>query len=240
VKPLLIVVLTTVALYACAGERQQAIGIVRLEPGCVEKGIRLTIVGDSLARGWGASAPKYAFASLVFADVKEQSPKATMRNLGVPGSTTDEIVAKEVPHIHATDCSLVVIISGANDVQKLHTPHHFGTSYAKLLAQIRTRLPRGALVVMGLPDVSLSPIIPWPLKPVESWLSKDGNAAIGAMAPAYGAAFVPLYALSREQAHRENSLLSSDGIHPNDMGYRIMADAALPSIDDVALINARK
>jgi lysophospholipase L1-like esterase len=214
--------------------RQPAIALVRLDPACAREGIRLTIVGDSLARGWGASAPKYAFASLVFADVKNASPKATMRNLGIPGATTDEIVAKEVPQIRATDCAIIVIISGANDVQKLHTPHHFGTSYAMLLQQIRKQLPQAALVVMGLPDVSLSPIIPWPLKPLESWLSKDGDAAIGAVAPEYGAAFVPLYALSRREAYREGSLLSGDGIHPNDSGYRIMADAALPSISEVA------
>ena len=90
----------------------------------MREGVRLTIVGDSLARGWGASAPKYAFASLIYTDVRRTSPKATMHNLGTPGATTDEIATVEVPYIRTGDCSLVVIISGANDVQKLYTPHH--------------------------------------------------------------------------------------------------------------------
>jgi lysophospholipase L1-like esterase len=141
-----------------------------------------------------------------------------MRNLGTPGATTDEIAASQVPRIHTGDCPLIVIISGANDVQKLYAPHHFGVSYANLLQGIRSRQPRAALVVMGLPDVSLSPRIPWILKPAESWLSKDADRSIGAAAQEYGAAFVPLYVLSHEQAHRESSLLSGDGLHPNDAG----------------------
>jgi lysophospholipase L1-like esterase len=162
--------------------------------------------------------------------VLRKRSKATLRNLGTPGATTDEIAATDVPQIHTGDCSLVIIIAGANDVQKLYTPRHFEASYASLLRKVRARLPHGALVVMGLPDVSLSPRIPWILKPFESRLSKDANASIGAAAREYGAAFVPLYALSHEEASRSKSLLSRDGIHPNDEGYRIMADTALPSI----------
>jgi lysophospholipase L1-like esterase len=230
VKRLWIVVLSAVLLCGCTRARDPAYAVVRLAPACAQEGIRLTIVGDSLARGWGASAPKYTFASLIYAAVREKSPKATMRNLGRPGATSDEIATSEVPRLHVDDCSLVVIISGANDVQKLYTPHRFGVSYGKLLGDVRVRAPHAALVVMGLPDVSLSPRIPWPLKPIESWLSRNGNASIGAEAREYGAVFVPLYALSHDQAFRSNSLLSADGIHPNDEGYRIMADAALPSI----------
>jgi acyl-CoA thioesterase-1 len=233
VKRLPIVVLSVVMLCCCTRAHDPTSALVRLAPSCASEGVRLTIVGDSLARGWGASAPKYAFASLIYTDVRRASPKATMHNLGTPGATTDQIATTEVPHIRAGDCSLVVIISGANDVQKLYTPHHFRVSYAELLQKIRARLPHGALVVMGLPDVSLSPRIPWILKPAESWLSRDADTSIGAAAQEYGAAFVPLYTLSHKEAYREKSLLSGDGLHPNDAGYRIMADNALPSVTTV-------
>lgn len=36
--------------------------------------IHLPVVGDSLARGWGASTPRKAFASLVYADVLASHP----------------------------------------------------------------------------------------------------------------------------------------------------------------------
>jgi lysophospholipase L1-like esterase len=229
-KSLRVVVLSAVLFSGCAHGNGPSHALVRLAPACEREGVRLTIVGDSLARGWGASDPNNTFASRIFKSVRHYSPKTTMRNLGTPGATTDEIATTEVPRIHGGDCSLVVIISGANDVQKLYTPHHFEVSYANLLQKIRTRLPNAALVVMGLPDVSLSPRIPWFLKPFEARLSSDGSVSIATAARQYGAAFVPLYALSHNEAYRSSSLLSSDGIHPNDEGYRIMAGAALPPI----------
>ena len=229
-KSLNILVLTAVVLSGCARAHDPAYALVRLAPTCAREGVRLTIVGDSLARGLGASADKNSFASIIYANVRQTSPKTTMRNLGKPGATTDEIAVAEVPQIRAGRCSLVVIIAGANDVQKLYTPAHFGVSYTKLLQKVRARLPLGALVVMGLPDVSLSPRIPWALKPLESWLSRDANASVAQAAREYGAAFVPLYAVSHREAYRSKSLLSSDGIHPSDEGYRIMAGTALPSV----------
>lgn len=229
-KRLCAVSLSSILLSGCTRAPVPTYAPVRLAPSCAREGIRLTIVGDSLARGWGASAAKHDFASLVYADVRRRSPKTTLRNLGIPGATTDEIATAEVPHIRDDDCSLVVIIAGANDVQKLYTPHHFRASYAELLQNVRARVPHGALVVMGLPDVSLAPLIPWILKPAESWLSKDADASIAAAARENGAAFVPLYAFSHQEAYRWKSLLSGDGIHPNDEGYRIMAATALPTI----------
>jgi lysophospholipase L1-like esterase len=232
VKPVHVVFLSALLLCGCAHTHDpaRALALVRLAPACAQEGVRLTLVGDSLARGWGASAPEHAFAALVFADIRRTNPKSTMRNLGIPGATTDEIARSEVPRIQAGDCSLVVVIAGANDVQKLYTPGHFRSSYAQLLQNIRARLPDGALVVMGLPDVALSPIIPWFLKPFESRLSRDGDASIAAAAQEYGAASVPLYALSQRESSRSKSWLSSDGIHPNDEGYRVMTEAALPSV----------
>jgi acyl-CoA thioesterase I len=207
--------------------------IVRLAPACAREGIQLVIVGDSLARGLGASAPKNTFASLIYAELRRKHPKMTMRNLGRLGATTDEIAATEISHVDADSCSLVVVIAGANDVQKLYTPRHFGASYAKLLQNIRARLPHAGLVVMGVPDVSLSPRIPWFLKPIESRLSRDASASVAAAVREYGAVFVPLYTLSHQEADRSNSLLSSDGLHPNDKGFRIMGDTALPSLMSV-------
>jgi lysophospholipase L1-like esterase len=224
-------VLAMMALsYGCTQDRAPAYRPVRLAPACAREGIALTIVGDSLARGWGATAPQHDFAFLVYSGVKRSSAKTTMRNLGIPGATTEEIARSEVPRIATGRCSLVVVISGANDVQKLYSASRFRTSYHELLRALRARIPDGGFVVMGLPDVSLSPRIPWFLKPMESQLSKDASASIAGEAARYRCAFVPLYALSHRQAYRAHSLLSADGIHPNDAGYRIMANAALPAI----------
>ncbi len=98
------------------------------------------------------------------------------------------------------------------------------------MRKIRKRDPRGALVAVGLPNVALSERIPWYFRPVESALSRSTNASIGQVAQQYGAAFVPLYSLSLQNAGRTRTLLSPDGLHPNDAGYALMADAVYPAI----------
>ncbi len=231
-KHLLAIATSAILLHGCASATtpKATPPIVHLPPTCRQNGVHLTIVGDSLARGWGASAPQNTFAARIYRAVRQGRPQTTLQNLGIPGATSDEIATKEVPLIRAHDCSLIVIVAGANDVQKLYTPRHFRVSYANLLHNIRARAPHAALVVMGLPDVALSPRIPWILKPLESALSRAGNKSIAAAAREHGAAFVPLYAVSHENAFRSKRLLSNDGIHPNDDGYGIMAAAASPTI----------
>ncbi|MBV9269562.1 MAG: hypothetical protein JO165_00605 [Candidatus Eremiobacteraeota bacterium] len=90
--------------------------------------------------------------------------------------------------------------------------------------------PKSGLLVTGLPDVSLSPRIPRIAKFVISDLSRRANDSISRAASEYGAATVDLYSLSLRDADKKGSLLSRDGMHPNDHGYQRMAEAAYPAI----------
>ena len=230
-----IAVLVAVMLHACAPvmDKEPSQPPVHLAASCAERDVHVSIVGDSLARGWGASSPRASFAALVFADVRQSHPRAVLHNLGIPGATTDEIAAKEMPHLRSDDCAVVFLISGANDVQKLYTPRHFQSSYNALLHKIRTHVPKAAVIVIGLPNIALSPLIPAPLKPIEAALSKSDNVAIEQAARRNGAAFVPLYELSQKYAGRWKSLISRDGIHPNEAGYRLMATVTMPAIAEM-------
>jgi lysophospholipase L1-like esterase len=142
VRALITVVIAAAAsLCGCSQPQARSYRVVRLAPSCSKEHIALTIVGDSLARGWGASDENSTFAALVYADVKRRYPKTSLHNLGIPGATTNEIATREVSHIAIERCSLIVIISGANDVQKLYSPNRFRESYQKLLTAIRARIP---------------------------------------------------------------------------------------------------
>lgn len=202
---------------------------------CSTQPVQLTILGDSLARGWGARDPHNAIAARVYAFVQAKHPGSTLTNLGAPGLTTDEIARTQAPHVRASACSLVVVIAGANDVQKYYTPQHFRSSYEALLRQIRERDPGCALIVMGMPDVALSRRIPWLMKPIVAALSERANASIARAAVEYDAAVVPLYSLSLKDAPKANALLSSDGIHPNDQGYLEMASATYPALNELVV-----
>ncbi|MBV9269563.1 MAG: SGNH/GDSL hydrolase family protein [Candidatus Eremiobacteraeota bacterium] len=113
-----------------------------LPPTCSQRPVHVTFVGDSLAVGWGASNPRYTFTSRVFQYIDTRRPHSTMLNLGAPGQTSDEIATHQVPLIRRQPCSLIVIIAGANDVQKFYTPAHFERSYQHLLHEAHGRDPQ--------------------------------------------------------------------------------------------------
>jgi len=166
----------------------------------------------------------------IFEFVNRHHPGTTMTNLGVPGATTDEIARTQAPLVSPKSCSLIIVIAGANDVQKYYTPAHFQRSYMALLRGLRMRDPHAAIIVMGMPDVALSRRIPWAAKPVIAWLSRAASTSIAEAASQYHAAMVPLYGLSLKDAPHAGTLLSADGIHPNDRGYAAMASATRPII----------
>lgn len=209
----------------CAHHRSLANHPMHVPAHCAGRPIHMTIVGDSLARGWGARDPRDTLAARILEFVRRRHPGTTITNLGVPGATTDEIARVQANLVRSRPCSLIVVIAGANDVQKYYTPTHFERSYTRLLQRLRMRDPHAAIIVMGMPDVALSRRIPWPAKPVIAWLSRAANDSIAGAASQYRAAMVPLYALSLKNARHADTLVSADGIHPNDRGYAAMASA---------------
>ena len=227
---ILIVSACAILVTGCAHRRTFESRPAHVPPHCAAQPIRMTIVGDSLARGWGARDPKNTVTARIFEFVRRRHPGTTMINLGVPGATTDEIARAQASLVRPHARSLIIVIAGANDVQKYYTPAHFQRSYARLLQRLRMRDPRAAIIVIGMPDVALSRRIPWPAKPVIAWLSRAANTSIAAAASQYRAAMVPLYGLSLKDAGRAGTLLSADGIHPNDRGYAAMASATYPFI----------
>jgi len=231
----------TLCLYGCAHPaRMTATAPEALPASCARKPLHVTFLGDSLAKGWGARDPRNTFTSRVFAFIQKQRPDSSMANISAPGLTSDEIAEHLIPYVHRAPCSLIVVVAGANDVQKYYTPAHFARSYDHLLHEVRTRVPMSAVVVTGLPDIALSPRIPRVTKFIISRLSEKDNEAILSTAAQYRAATVDLYTLSLREAARKNTLLSDDGIHPNDDGYKLMAAAAYPVVEDLIRASVKK
>ncbi|GAC1393530.1 MAG: hypothetical protein NVSMB31_13020 [Vulcanimicrobiaceae bacterium] len=133
--------------------------------------VNLTVLGDSLARGWGASRPEFTLVNRVFRHLSAQRPHSRLYNLSAPGVTAREIIARQLPGLRARPCSVVFVVSGANEVQQYDRPSFFERDYTSLLAQIRSRDPEAVLVCAGVPDVSLAQKIPFFVKPPIRWLS---------------------------------------------------------------------
>lgn len=156
--------------------------------------------GDSLVEGVGSSAGGG------FVPLLSKQLGVPIVNLGRSGDTTADGLAR-VSDIFAYDPKVVMVLLGGNDeLQRIPRAKTF-ENLEKIVADIQSR---GAVVL---------------LLGVRGGLLTDSAASdYQALAKQYGTAYVS-DVLSGIFAHPD---LMSDGIHPNDKGYAIIAGRVAP------------
>jgi lysophospholipase L1-like esterase len=189
--------------------------------------IRMTVVGDSLAFGIGATDPTNALGFRIYRALLADRPGTEVTDLGIGGSRVADVTRLQVAQI-AADAQLVVVIAGGNDVVRHTLPARFASDYAALLAAIRRRVPSAAVVVCGVPDVARSPLFSDAFAKTEA-LSREDDGAVKRAAAATGSAFVDLFDFTHGHAGGPE-FFSSDDFHPNDAGYAALAAIAIPVV----------
>ncbi|MGE0040578.1 MAG: SGNH/GDSL hydrolase family protein [Vicinamibacterales bacterium] len=106
----------------------------------------------------------------------------------------------------------------------------WGDDYAALIATVRGRAPAARLVLLNLPNLAGAPYVAGNtvaersvLQYIAVGLADRTNALAGA-----GVAVVDLLCTS---AIYDPGNFASDGFHPNDRGYQVMADLAWPVVN---------
>lgn len=143
----------------------------------------------------------------------------------------------------ATDSTLVTVFAGGNDANTIATAvrnqiggddfrayidqqvNQWGNDYAALVTQIRARAPNARIVLLNLPNLAGAPYVSRNsqferqiLQRVAVGLSERANALVGAN--------VRVVDLLCDARILDPSNFASDGFHPNDRGYAILADLA--------------
>ncbi len=192
--------------------------------------VRIVVLGDSLAFGTGASAPRNAFIFRAFLRVRAQHPNSRIDNYAIGGSTAADVLRLQVPRLAHARADVVVICVGGNDVVHRIAAADFARTYANLVAQVRALQPHAAVVCCGVPDVGLSPLFTGADHDAVTRLSRLNDAAIRSIAQRASATFVDLYATTLREHGDVNRFLSEDRFHPSDAGYAELADALAPAL----------
>ncbi len=174
-------------------------------------------IGDSAAQGIGATSPNRGYVGLL-ADHISLSTGRTVRvvNLSVSGATVGVAVRDQLPRFAKLTPDLVTVAIGANDIAQWDAAA-FDTEIATLFAA----LPPHALVA-DLPCFHL---------PRNERKVAEANAVLRARAAAHGLTVVPLHATTKRSGLRSIAThVANDLFHPNDRGYRVWAEAFLPSL----------
>lgn len=194
--------------------------------------LHLTVLGDSLGHGTGASSPSNGFAEIVYRSLSRSAGEHSFTNLSVPGATINDVLTWQVSHIPQNADTLLLVV-GANDVPNATDPALFADQYGRLLGRIRAAAPLAHLFLTGIPNIAITPHVPDEAKPFVSSLCELLSAKMHEQALTHQATFIDLFAITNLANGHAQRFLAEDCFHPSDRGYALMARGTLPVMQAV-------
>ncbi len=174
-------------------------------------------IGDSAAQGIGASSPNKSYVGIL-ADHLRLVTGRTVRvvNLSASGATVALAVRDQLPRFEKLQPDLVTVAIGANDIADWYP--------ATFEARIRT-------VFAAVPPHTIVADLPCFHLPRSEAKVAAANEIIRRVAAEHGLFVVPLHATTKRAGLRSIAThVAKDLFHPNDRGYRVWAEAFLPTI----------
>ncbi len=192
--------------------------------------VRVTVAGDSLALGIGASDSSRGFAFVLYRRIAALRSGSEITNLAIGGTTVRDVRRLEIPRLAATTPQLVLLEAGANDAVQHRAPAAFARDLSELMRAVRRAAPAARLVIFTVPDVSVSPIFEAASKPGLHRLVVAYNATVRAEARLAHASVVDMYRFSEQARSDSGKYFSADQFHPSDDGHAKIATDAWPVI----------
>jgi lysophospholipase L1-like esterase len=191
--------------------------------------IRLAVLGDSGAAGYGADTPKETFGAFLATGLSELADRPVfLRCVAVVGAQTRDL-DDQLPRALAALPDVCAVIIGTNDVTHQVLPSRSVRRLRHAVARLRAS---GVEVVVGTcPDLgTLRPVAP-PLRQVARlWSRHLAEAQTIATVEAGGRSVSLGSILGPEFAASPADLFGPDQFHPSPAGYRSCAAAMLPTV----------
>lgn len=187
-------------------------------------------LGDSLSEGiseWGRGEPNIGFAHVLASLLGTDEPNLRFTNLGVGGARTADVLRGQLPRVAALAPDLTTLAVGANDIPGTAF-EQFRQDYHTLLQGLQSS-SGGTIVVATIPNFAhlLPPQYATYRTAIQERVTAF-NSTILEAAEANQALVVDLQDRPEVQDPRN---VSSDGVHPNARGYRIMAHAFVETLN---------
>lgn len=195
-----------------------------LQRSLVQPALRLLIVGDSTAVGTGATAPQDSVAGLL----GRSFPRLQIDNRSRDGARFAGLLA-QLDGDERFD--MVLVMAGGNDVVRLRGLKAMQGDVERVTQRARQRAD--LVVLMPAGNVGNAPFFFAPVSWLMTWRSRRLHAFVSQAASRHGAVVVDLFRESADDPFVQRpELNATDGLHPNDAGYRVwfgelLAQAAL-------------
>jgi lysophospholipase L1-like esterase len=169
---------------------------------------RVVFMGNSITEGWN----RY-FAS--------EFPGKPYINRGISGQTTPQMLVRFRQDVVALRPKAVVILAGTNDIAGNTGPSTLEMIEDNLADMSEIANANGIRVVL----CSVLPVYDYPWRPGLEPAQKivTLNAWMRRYADSTGNVYVDYHSAMRDDRNGMRADLASDGVHPNEKGYQIMA-----------------
>src|SRR5690349_15509705 len=169
---------------------------------------RVVFMGDSITDGWGRQYGKFF-------------PGKPYINRGISGQTTPQMLIRFRPEVIDLQPKVVVILAGTNDIAGNTGPSTVEMIEDNLASMADIARVNGVRVVL----CSVLPVYDYPWRPGLEPAPKIValNAWMKHYADSTGSVYVDYHSAMRDERNGMRPELASDGVHPNEAGYRIMA-----------------
>jgi lysophospholipase L1-like esterase len=145
-----------------------------------------------------------------------------MINLGVPSIDAHQALNVELPVALDAHPDLVTIWLAVNDLADQVPVNSYAQDLNTLLSRLHSELPHARIAVANVPDLSYLPRFANVNHQSLEQQIQAYNAVIATIVARYQDTLVDLYHLANQLASHPE-YISSDGFHPNTLGYEIVA-----------------
>ena len=147
---------------------------------------------------------------------------------GIGGQTTPQMLVRFRQDVIALQPAVVVILAGTNDIAGNTGPSTLEMIEDNLASMAELALANGVRVVLS----SVLPVFDYPWKPGLEPAPKIValNAWMKGYAASHGAVYLDYHSAMADARQGMRAELASDGVHPNEAGYRLMAPLAEQAI----------
>jgi lysophospholipase L1-like esterase len=176
---------------------------------------RVVFMGNSITEGWGLTMPDF-FAGRPFI------------NRGISGQTTPQMLVRFRSDVVNLKPAVVVILAGINDIAGNTGPSTQEMIENNLASMVELAKAGGIRIVMS--SVLPAYDFPWRqgLQPADKVIQL--NKWIKDYADTHGCVYIDYFTPMADERNGLKAEYSSDGIHPNLLGYKVMAPLAEKAI----------
>lgn len=177
---------------------------------------RVVFMGNSITEGWAQADPGF-FANKPYI------------NRGIGGQTTPQMLVRFRQDVIQLKPAVVVILAGTNDIAGNTGPSTLEQIMDNIASMAELAKAHNIAVVLS----SVLPVFDYPWKPGLEPAEKIVrlNAMIKEYSEKQGCIYLDYFSAMADERNGLRTGLGDDGVHPNLVGYKIMAPLAEKAIE---------